>query len=278
MWAFLRNIRSNPIYLREQGRWGEPNPYYAALMRYLPLIIIAVLALGVFCGYGQFFSTLIGVGETATAIILLVCIPNVFVQILTWVGIVIAPALTAPAVVEEVNKGSWDILRLTPMPTLHIIWAKLLGGMSRLKIWWALLIFSIIYGVGIGIGTSTLIYETTDQLAIGWGLLTVVVATLKPLLEIGFAGLTGLTVSLWTASTRASLIATYSLVAISKVIFSTAAFWGGAGLMISFSDEAKAFPMGSLAVNMMYISFCIVLFVLLRRRTLAFDNGDVLLD
>ncbi|MEM8858958.1 MAG: hypothetical protein AAGD96_11595 [Chloroflexota bacterium] len=278
MWAFLKNIQSNPIYLREQGRWGEPNPYYAALMRYLPLIIIAVLALGIFCGYGQLISPLLGIGEAASVIVLLVCIPNILVQILTWVGLIIAPALTAPAVVEEVNRGSWEILRLTPMPILDIIWAKLLGGLSRLRIWWALIILSVVYGLGTGIGTSLLIYETTDQIAVGWGLLTAIVAVSRPLLEIGFAGLTGLTVSLWTASARAALIATYALVLLSKLIFSTAAFWGGAAIMMAFSDEAKAFSTGSLAVNTMYVCFCVVLFFLLRRRTIAFDNGDVLLD
>ncbi|MEM9775920.1 MAG: hypothetical protein AAF902_15190, partial [Chloroflexota bacterium] len=203
MWAFIRSIQSHPIYQREQGRWGEPNPYYATLMRYLPLVIIVVLALGVFCGYGQFFSTLFGVGEAAGVIILLVCIPNILIQILTWVGIIIAPALTAPAVVEEVNRGSWEILRLTPLPTLHIIWAKLLGGMSRLRIWWALIIPSVNSGIGTGIGTSALMYETTGRIAVGWGLLTMIAAVLRPLLEIGFAGLAGLTISLWTASARA---------------------------------------------------------------------------
>lgn len=278
MWAFIKNLQSHPIYLREQGRWGEPNQYYAALMRYLPLVIIAVLALSVFCGYGQFFSTLLGVGEAAGVIAMLICMPNVLVQILTWVGIIIAPALTAPAVVEEVKRGSWDILRLTPLPTLHIIWAKMLGGLSRLKIWWALIIFSIIYGIGTGIGTSTLIYETTGRIAIGWGVVTVIAAVLRPLLEIGFAGLAGLTISLWTASARAALIGTYSLVALSKIIFSTAAFWGGAGLMMAFSQEAAAFSMGSVAVDIMYIIFCTILFFLLKKRAKAFDTGEILLD
>ena len=278
MRAFIKSLQSHPIYLREQGRWGEPNPYYAGLMRYLPLIIIAVLALGVFCGYGQFFSTLLGVGEAAGIIVLLVCMPNILIQILTWVGIIIAPALTAPAVVEEVNRGSWDILRLTPLPTLHIIWAKLLGGMSRLRIWWALIIFSVIYGIGTGIGTSALMYETTDRFAIGLGLLTMVAAILRPLLEIGFAGLAGLTISLWTASARAALIGTYSLVALSKIIFSTAVYWGSAGLMLAFSREAAAFTVGSVAVDIMYIIFCTILFFLLKRRAEAFDTGEILLD
>ena len=102
MWNFLKKVRSNPIYLREQGRWGEPNQYFATLMRYLPLILIVILGLSVFCGSSQ-LTQLVGLGDTGGILVMLLCLPNIVIQVLTWIGIVLAPALTAPSIVEEMD-------------------------------------------------------------------------------------------------------------------------------------------------------------------------------
>ncbi|MFK7801264.1 MAG: hypothetical protein AB8G95_06515 [Anaerolineae bacterium] len=274
MWAFLKTVRNNPIYLREQGRWGEPNQYYATLLRYLPLIILVVIALGV-CGYGQAFGV-VGLSDEAGILFALICIPNILLQMLTWVGLIIAPALTAPSVVEEVHRGSWDILRLTPMPTMHVIAAKFLGSLSRLKIWRALLIISVIYAAGTGIGSSAFLFEQTGVGSIFWGLLSAIMIFFRPWLEIGFAGLAGLTLSLWTSSTRAALIGSYALVIFFRLVLGNAVMWSTIGGMMALDFEEAAFATGSMSLVVLYLLSNLTLFFLMRRRALALDNGDFL--
>lgn len=274
MWAFLKTIRTNPIYLREQGRWGEPNQYYATLLRYLPLVILLVIALGV-CGYGQ-ASSLIGFSDQAGILFALVCIPNILIQMLTWIGLIISPALTAPSVVEEVQRGSWDILRLTPMPTMHLIMAKFFGGLSRLKIWKALLILSVIYAAGTGIGSSALLYQQSGLTSLLFGLLAGLMTLLKPWLEIGFAGLSGLTLSLWTSSARAALIGSYALVLFFRIVLGNVVMWATVAGLFSFGFEESAFALGSLSLVLLYLIAGLVLFALMRRRALILDKGDFL--
>ena len=276
MWAFLKTVRTNPIYLREQGRWGEPNRYYATLLRYLPLIILIVLALGV-CGYGQ-ASSLIGISDQAGILFALVCIPNILIQMLTWIGLIIAPALTAPSVVEEVHRGSWEILRLTPMPTMHVIVAKFLGSLSRLKIWKALLVLSIIYAAGTGIGSSVLVFQQTGAVAFFWGVLAGVMILLRPWLEIGFAALSGLTLSLWTSSTRAALIGSYGLTLFFRIVLGNAVMWTTVILLIDGDFAESAFAAGSFSLNILYLIAGSVLFWLMRKRARALDSGDFLKD
>jgi hypothetical protein len=274
MWAFFKTVRTNPIYLREQGRWGEPNQYYATLMRYLPLIILLVLVLGV-CGYGQ-ASALMGLSNQTGVFFALICIPNILIQILTWIGLIIAPALTAPSVVEEVHRGSWDILRLTPMPTMHIIVAKFLGGLSRLKIWRVLLITSALYAAGAAIGSSTLFYQESAPAPIFWGLVTGLMIFIRPWLEIGFAGLAGLMLSLWTSSTRAALIGSYALVVFFRLVLGNIVLWSIVAGMVELDYESAAFAVGSMGLDVLYIASGLLLFWLLRKRALALDRGDFL--
>lgn len=274
MWAFLKTVQTNPIYLREQGRWGEPNQYYATLLRYLPLIILIVIVLGV-CGYGQAFGV-IGLSDQAGFLFALICIPNILIQMLTWVGLIIAPALTAPSVVEEVHRGSWEILRLTPMPTMHVIMAKFLGSLSRLKIWKALLILSIIYAAGTGIGSSALLFNQTGVGSIFWGIVSALMIFLRPWLEIGFAGLTGLTLSLWTSSARASLIGSYGIVIFFRVILGNIVLWSSIAGAVTLEYEAAALAAGSVSVVLLYLISGTGLFFLMRRRARALDSGEFL--
>lgn len=273
MWPFLKTVRTNPIYLREQGRWGEPNPYYATLLRYLPLIILVVIALGM-CGYMQ-ASGLIGLSNQAGIVFALVCIPNILIQMLTWVGLIIAPALTAPSVVEEVHRGSWDILRLTPMSTMHVIWAKFLGGLSRLKIWKILLILSVIYAAGTGIGSSVLISWEVGRAPIAWGVVTSLMVFLRPWLEIGFAALSGLTLSLWTSSTRAALISSYALTLLFRIVLGNVVMWATMLILLEAGYEESAFAAGALGINLLYFLAGSVLFWLMRRRAQALDRGEL---
>ncbi len=290
MWNFLRKVRSNPIYYREQGRWGEPNAYFATLMRYLPLILIVVLGLSVFCGSYQ-LTQFLGIGEAGGILFLLLCLPNIVIQVLTWIGIILAPALTAPSVVEEMDRGSWDILRLTPMPTMEIIVSKFLGSLSRLRIWWALLVVSVIYAIVVGLGTSALgaaasfftssgtdFQQTDGWQTVGVAVLTTTSTVMRPWLEIGFAGLVGLTLSLWTNSTRAALIGSYATIFVYRTIINTIVSAITIGLMFQFEYYAFAVGTGMFSLNLVYVISGAVLFALLRRRALAIDRGDLLHD
>lgn len=55
-WYWLRTLPENPIYLREKGTWGRPNPFYNKLSRYLPLVIIGAIVFAICAGTGTGFS------------------------------------------------------------------------------------------------------------------------------------------------------------------------------------------------------------------------------
>jgi hypothetical protein len=193
---------------------------------------------------------------------------------LTWIGLIIVPALTAPSVVEEVHGGSWEILRLTPMPTMHIIMAKFLGGLSRLKIWKPLLVLSVIYAAATGIGSSVVLSQESVFLPLFWGLLTGLMTLIKPWIEIGFAGLAGLTLSLWTNSTRAALIGSYALVLLYRIVLSNVVMWSTVLGLMSLDYEGAAFALGSTSSVLLYVVSGAVLFFLMRKRAISLDNGD----
>ena len=45
-WRWFRSLNENPIYLREKGGWGNPNPFYEMLRRYSPFVVMAAIVLG----------------------------------------------------------------------------------------------------------------------------------------------------------------------------------------------------------------------------------------
>jgi hypothetical protein len=45
-WGWWRNLRRNPVYLREKGEWGRPNPFYDKVNRLSPLLVLAALVIG----------------------------------------------------------------------------------------------------------------------------------------------------------------------------------------------------------------------------------------
>ena len=74
--------------------------------------------------------------------ICLLCLPGTLLSMLTIYGSFMAPALTAPTISMEVDRGTWEILRLTPHSTASILLAKLFGGLARLPIWKLMLALS----------------------------------------------------------------------------------------------------------------------------------------
>ena len=270
MWAFLRTIRANPVYQRESGRWGEPNSFYSKLNRFSPFVIMGALVLGL-CGGNNLFS-LAGLDSGTEWLLLFVCLPNVVMQMLTWAALFLVPALTAPAVAEEIKRGTWEILRLTPQPTHHVLFAKLFGALSRLKIWWPLFIVSILQAIAtaVGIVAASSTYEIVSFVAavfLGTTLL------LRPWFEIGYAAIVGLTVSTWASSSRAALTACYSIIFGTKIVV-----WFGsliAGILLDgyWASTGETFFLGaSIAPLVVYFFANVTCAAVLYRRSLSVDT------
>ena len=54
----------------------------------------------------------------------LICLPNIGLSMLTIYGTIMAPALTAPTISQELNAGTWDMLLVTPFDQSDIIFAN----------------------------------------------------------------------------------------------------------------------------------------------------------
>ena len=93
MLSFLRQIRSHPIYQREQGKWGQPSQAYQTVTKYAWLIVFAIPVLFLTNSFSP--SMIFGSGQY-TALFMIACLPNLAVQIITWIGLITAPALDRP--------------------------------------------------------------------------------------------------------------------------------------------------------------------------------------
>ncbi|MEM7797841.1 MAG: hypothetical protein AAF633_01510 [Chloroflexota bacterium] len=219
MWAFLSDIRSHPIYGRQRGRWGEVNSYYKRITSYLWLLIFAFPVLFITNAITPF--SIFGSQEYGF-LFLTTCLPGLVVQLITWIGLISAPAMTAPAIVEEIQGGSWDILRLTPMPVHEIVIAKFLGGLSYLKIWVPLLLVSILQAIlfFLGLSASFVGFDQPNPIPL---ILAGASILLRPWLEITFAGIVGITISMWATSVRGALVSSYAIILLFKFILSNIA-------------------------------------------------------
>lgn len=274
MIRFWRELKQNPIYLRETGRWGEPNPFFATLNRYSPFIILGTLLLTI-CSCGSNFSAF-GAGDNSqlAAFWILICLPNLMLQALTWAGIILTPALTAPAVAEEMKRGTWEILRLTPIPTWQILVAKMLGSLARLKIWWPLLIASILQAMGAALGLLTAISTFEEGLsATLWALTLAITLLIRPWAEIGFAAVVGITISTWAHSARTALAGSYTAVVAMKLI-NTSLLWGGIGFAFGVEDYNNGFVVFlNVAPTATYVIASLLISWVLLRRANYLDMG-----
>ena len=219
-WRWVRSLNENPIYLREKGDWGNPNPFYETLRRYSPFVVMAAILFGLCAGTNP---ALLGASEDDElfAFICVLCLPGALLSMLTIYGSLMAPALTAPAVSMEKDRGTWDILRLTPHSTTSILLAKLFGGLSRLRIWRVMAILSLfqalmLFCVLSFAGSTTAV----SGLFIGLG------ALIRPWVEVLFAAFVGMYLSTWVRSATYALAGSYALLVLMK-IFSNSAIWLG---------------------------------------------------
>jgi ABC-type transport system involved in multi-copper enzyme maturation permease subunit len=231
-WRWFRSLNENPIYLREKGGWGNPNPFYEMLRRYSPFVVMAAIVMGLCAGTNP---ALLGVSanDELFIFICLLCLPGALLSMLTIYGSFMAPALTAPAISMEVDRGTWDILRLTPHSTAGILLAKLFGGLARLPIWKMMLALSgfqglIMFLLLIGMGDATAV----SGFFIGLG------ALLRPWAEVLFAAFTGMYLSTWVRSATYALAGSYVIVVLMK-IFSNSAIWLAIWKLVGVSDSGS---------------------------------------
>lgn len=217
LWHWWRSLAQNPIYLREKGSWGKPNPFYDNLSRFSPFIIMGAIIFGLCAGSGNpvLFS---GIDE-AMIFWCLLCLPGALLSMLTLFGSLMAPALTAPSISMEVDRGTWDILRMTPQSTPSILLAKLFGALARLRIWPALFALSLLQGLMLTCTISVFGGETA-----AWGAWSGIATILRPWLEILFAAFAGMYLSTWVRSATMALAGTYAGVVAFKV-FNSSSLW-----------------------------------------------------
>lgn len=228
-WRWFRSLNENPIYLREKGSWGNPNPFYETLRRYSPFVVMGAIVLGLCAGTNP---ALLGATEDDElfAFICVLCLPGALLSMLTIYGSFMAPALTAPTISLEVDRGTWDILRLTPHSTATILLAKLFGGLARLRIWRVMLALSgfqalmMVCVLSVTAGTAIV-----PSFFIGLG------ALIRPWVEVLFAAFIGMYISTWVRSSQLALAGSYVVVVLMK-IFSNSAIWLGIWTLLGVAD------------------------------------------
>ena len=125
---------------------GEnPTHSYDKLSRFSPFIVIGAVLVGLCAGAGN--PALFLGNEELLAFWCFLCVPAMLLNILSTFGSLMAPALTAPAISMEVDRGTWEVLRATPQSTRAIVVAKLLGALARLRIWPVLFALSLLQGL-----------------------------------------------------------------------------------------------------------------------------------
>lgn len=228
-WRWVRSLNANPIYRREKGSWGNPNPFYETLRRYSPFVVMGAIVLGLCAGTNP---GLLGAAEDDElfAFICVLCLPGALLSMLTIYGSFMAPALTAPTISMEVDRGTWDILRLTPHTTSGILLAKLFGGLARLRIWRAMLVLSGFQAMML----FCVLSFTAETTAVS-GFLIGVGALIRPWAEVLFAAFIGMYISTWVKSARYALAGSYVLVVLMKA-FSNSAIWLGIWSLFGVDD------------------------------------------
>lgn len=217
-WQWWRALPQNPIYQRERGAWGKSNPFYDTLTRYSPFVVMGTLLFGV-C-MGGYSPTFFGGNDDLVITWCLICIPNFLLSALTLYGSLMLPALTAPSISLEVDRGTWDILRMTPQSGQAIILAKMLGAMGRLRVWPLLLGLSVLQGAMIACALTAISEETSMFLGVVMG----ISAVFRPFIELLLAATWGMIFSITTRSATMALVGSYTGIVLFK-LFNSSVLW-----------------------------------------------------
>jgi ABC-type transport system involved in multi-copper enzyme maturation permease subunit len=246
-------LRDNPIYLRERGEWGRANPFYERLARYWPLVALGALILGFCAAAGN--PAIASGNELIAGLWCLLCFPNMLSAVLTLYGSFMLPALTAPSVSMELDRGTWDILRATPYPDRTILRAKLWGAMGRLRIWWLLLIAGGLQGAA-----AACFFAISAPAEAVWAAVIGPAVVARPVAEVLFAGCLGFYFSTRIRSAMTALAAAYGGVFVLKLL-NNSGVWTliGRGLAL---EEGGQFVMGVVVPAAVYGILIIALLAL----------------
>lgn len=256
-WQWLRHLHQNPVYLREKGSWGNPNPFYEKLSRYSPFVVIGAIVLGVCAGSSN--PALLSGNDDLFILWCLLCLPGALLSTLTIFGLFMAPALTAPSISLEMNRGTWDILRLTPQPTGQILLAKLFGALARLRFWPVLFVLSLFQGA-----FMACVAALGDQELGLMGLMLGVTLATRPWLEILFAAFTGMYLSTRVRSATTALVFSYSAIVVVRVLNSSGV-WLIVGQLFG-RESLGTFVMGTVGPTAVYLLLIPTLAVVIIRR------------
>lgn len=218
---WFRALKRNPIYRREAGEIGEPNPFYDNLNDYSMYVIGGAMLLGL-CAGGSNRIPLMGISDELILAWILLCVPGMIVSMMTIYATVMVPAITAPSINIERTRGSWELLRLTPQPASTIVLAKLFGGLSRLNMWGVLAFINagqILILIFVGV--------LTQETAFLWiSMLIGLTAVVRPWLEIIFAAFWSMYMGLWIDSSTGALVSSYAGIFAFRIVNSTILWLG----------------------------------------------------
>lgn len=263
LFDWWRALKAHPVYLRERGQWGKSNPYYETLRRFSPLVILGVLLFGA-CG-GSASPTLLAGGDELAIFWCMLCLPGILLSALTLFGLLMVPALTAPTISLERNNQTWEILRATPLPLPTLLLAKMFGGLARLRAyWWLMFVVSLFYSLMLM--ASTLFVGQEMALS---GLLLGLATLIRPWLEILFAALVGMLMSLWASSSTSALIGSYGVIVAFKLCNSSF-LWTALSLGLSEIADLSLLA-GTLLPTLTYTLAAAAAGALLMRRARAIE-------
>ncbi len=265
-----RELKNSPVYQRERGGWGNPNRFYDSLSRYSPFVIMGAILLGVCAGSSN--PALLAGNDVLYAFWCLLCLPGIVLNGVTLFGMFMAPALTAPTISMELDRGTWDILRVTPLTTRSIIMAKLLGALARLRIWPILFALSLLQGLLL---TCSFIFTLSTEpggSAAFSGVIVGLTAAVRPWLEILFAAFVGMMTSTLIHSATTALAASYTTVFLTKV-FNSSLIWLGITSLVG-AEETFLFALSGLGPTAVYVVAIIGLWVGLLRQADRLGTGD----
>ncbi len=265
-WRWWRALPQNPVYQRERGGWGKPNQFYDNLSRFSPFVVLAAIVFGLCAGSAN--PALLAGNEALLAFYCFLCLPGILLNGLTMFGMLMAPALTAPTISMELDRGTWDILRATPLSTRSIVLAKLFGALGRLRIWPILFALSLLQGLML---TCSLTFADVSfgsgianesSLSI-WGAAVGVTAVIRPFLEILFAGFTGMYISTRLHSSTTALAGSYTAVVLMRV-FNSSLLWLAVSSVFKLNEGS--FIVSSVGPTIVYVLAVIAVLLGLMRQ------------
>jgi ABC-type transport system involved in multi-copper enzyme maturation permease subunit len=247
-WRQWRALKQNPVYLRETGAWGTPNPFYRQISRFSPFLILGVIVFGI-CGAVSNPAMFAGNEDMIVATVF-ICLPGFFITAVTLYAQILTPALIAPTISMERAAGTWDILRTTPLSTRSIFLAKLFGALSRLRIWTVLFVLTLLQGGIMACSLALLDGETAWQ-----GLVLGAATAVRPWLEIIFAAFVAMYASTLSRSAMTALVAAYGAVILVKM-FNSGGMWLTVSLLVELggAETVLLLVLAPIAVYMLLIT------------------------